>query len=324
MFILPVVGFIVILLIVLIIFIMNTKVSAKDFFLHLGAMVGLYASAIALGNLLFNAINEAFPTIDRYYYGTPRLSFAVATLIIVFPIFIFLSYLLEREYKKEPEKEESWVRRWSAYITLFISGVILAGDLVAVLYKFLDGQDLTAAFLLKALSVLLIAVMVFGYYIQDIRGKMSGRGKKFWAVTAAVIILASIVLGFSVIGSPRTQRLMRYDDQKVSDLQSVQWQIVNIWQRTGSLPETLTNDPISSYKMPLDSQTGEAYEYRKTGNLSFELCAEFNRESRAESVRTPVSIEMGKIGSENWEHGAGRQCFERVIDPTLYPTQIRG
>lgn len=321
MFILPLGLVSAVILIVLTTIIMGTKVSAKDFFLHLGVMVGLYASAIALGNLLFSVINQAYPAVTAsYYYSSPNISLPVATLIIVFPIFLFLSYLLEREYRKEPKKEESWVRRWSVYITLFVSGLILVGDLVAVLYKFLDGQDLTAAFLLKALTVLTITVLVFGYHLQDIRDKITRKSRKNWAIAATLLILVSIVLGFLIIGSPRTQRLLRYDTQKVNDLQNIQWQLINIWQRTGSLPQSLEalNDPISSYKTPVEPQSGAPYGYRKLGDLSFELCADFNLQSRnRQSSR--VSIMEGRIGSENWEHEAGRTCFARTIDPSLYP-----
>src|SRR3989344_2712416 len=226
----------------------QVKTSAKDFFLHLGTMVGLYASAIALVNLLFSIINKAFPEVARnyYYLSSPNISFPVATLIIVFPIFILLSYLLEKGYSVDPVRKHVWVRRWSIYVALFVSGLILVGDLVVILYKFLDGQDLTGAFILKALVVLGVTALVFGYYVQDIREKIPGWRKRFWIVFTAVVILISIIFGFSIIGSPQKQRLIRYDDQKVQDLQNIQWQIISIWQRKGALPATLSevNDPI--------------------------------------------------------------------------------
>jgi hypothetical protein len=32
----------------------------------------------------------------------------------------------------------------------------------------------------------------------------------------------------------------------------------------------------------------------------------------------------GIIQNQNWNHGAGHQCFSRVIDPNQYPTQVKG
>lgn len=307
---------------------MESKTSAKDFFLHLGAMAGLYAVVISFLNLLFSIINKAFPEIPQYgyYFGgmSSDISLPVATLIILFPIFIILSWINHRSYEKNPEKKHLSVRKWLTYITLFIAGIILAADLVTILYKFLDGQDLTGAFLLKALAVLVVTGLVFGFYIQDIRDRVSKKQEKIWIVVTTLLILIAIILGFSVIGSPRTQRLIRYDEQKVRDLQAVQWRVINEWQVSGTVPQT--------HAAGIDTQTDIPYTYRKTGPMSFELCAVFNTESHAQngtdmyyyegSIASPAMLAGQK--NEVWTHPAGEYCFSRTIDPILYPTQIRG
>jgi hypothetical protein len=199
---------------------------------------------------------------------------------------------------------------------------MLVGDLVTVLYKFLDGQDLTAAFLLKALTVLLVSGAVFGFYLQDIRDRVSAKARNTWAVVVGLILLVAIVLGFAVIGSPRTQRLMRWDNQKISDLQNLQWQVINYWQMNGMIPENMPN-------IALDPQTGSPYEYRKKGDLQFELCASFNRSFEGNGYGVGMMAEGpyykgGMVNNDNWMHSAGRQCFTREIDPVAYPTQVRG
>lgn len=307
----------------------SAKASAKDFFLHLGAIVALYTVVISFLNLVFKIINKAYPEILNYNYywaGGSEISMPVATLIIVFPIFILLSHLVYKIYNENPAKKELGIRKWLTYITLFVAGIILVGDLVTVLYKFLDGQDLTLAFLLKALAVIIVTGFVFGFYIQDIRDKVSQNQKKMWAIGAGIIILISIILGFSVLGSPQTQRLLRHDNQKIMDLQNMQYQIINNWQMNGSIPEKWEG-------MMTDSQTGKPYEYKKTGAMSFELCADFNRESM---MKTNDKIRMmqtsypaypekaGMIVNDNWEHSMGPHCFSRTIDPVAYPTQVRG
>jgi hypothetical protein len=73
--------------------------------------------------------------------------------------------------------------------------------------------------------------------------------------------------------------------------------------------------------VPEDPQTNEAYEYKKTGSLSFEICANFNKASEAVGTPSVVYPEyVGKVG-ENWQHEAGRACFTRTIDPELYPVR---
>lgn len=314
----------------------NSKTSAKDFFLHLGAIVALYTVSVSFLNVIFKIINKSFPEVTQNIYawgGGSEISFPVATLIIFFPIFILLSYLVYKTYAIDPLKKEIAIRRWLVYITLFVAGVALAGDLVTVLYKFLDGQDLTVAFLLKALAVILVAGGVFGFYLQDIRDKISTSGRKLWTVCVSVIVLLCIILGFGVLGSPRSQRLIRYDNQKISDLQNVQWQVISYWQTNGALPKSLADIAASQpyINIPKDSQSQVGYEYRVTGDMTFELCAEFNREDLQRDTKTKGYMPSGAvydkydvIQNNIWNHGAGRTCFSRVIDPEIYPTQVRG
>lgn len=300
----------------------NNKISAKDFFLHLGSMVALYAVSISFLNLIFRIINKAFPEVNYNIYawgGGSEMSLPVATLIVVFPIFIIISRFVHKIYEVNPEKKDIWIRRWLTYVTLFVAGIVLTVDLVMVLYKFLDGQDLTVAFLLKALAVLAVASCVFGFYLQDIRDKVSAKSRKIWAGAIAIIILASIILGFGVLGSPKTQRLLKQDNQKIIDLQNIQWQVINYWQVNGRIPEKWED-------MMIDVQTGSSYLYKKTGELNFELCAAFNRSSLDNSsyAAREIFIKPGLRQNENWSHPAGDYCFGRSIDPIAYPTQVRG
>lgn len=299
---------------------MHTKTTAKDFFLYVGILVTLYSGVGFLLNLLFGIINNAFPPIDRYWYN-PSISLPVAALIVLTPVFLWLSYLVSKSQEIDSEKQNIWVRRWFIFLTLFGTGALVVGDLITLLYYFLDGRDLTAGFLLKVLSVLVVAGVVFGYYLSDLRGRMAHR--KAWRVGTALGVLAVIVLAFSVIGSPRTQRLMRYDEQKVNDLQDIQSQVVNYWQQKSALPENLDalRDPLSSYyHIPLDSQSGVSYIYTKTGDMSFELCAEFNRESAPQSDASRISYAYRfGVENENWVHKEGYQCFSRTVDPDRYP-----
>ena len=65
------------------------------------------------------------------------------------------------------------------------------------------------------LLVLVVAVAIFMYYISDVSGKLTASGRKIWRIVALVIVVASVVWGFSVLGSPRAQQLSKYDEQKL-------------------------------------------------------------------------------------------------------------
>ncbi len=315
------------------------KVTPKDFFLWAGAMIALYISIFALINLLFDYINYTFPDVLNYYVDpySSSIRYEMAALIVLFPLFLLLMRFVRKDIARVPEKRDLWIRRWVLFLTVFVAGAAVAGALITLINYFLGGE-ITTRFILKVLVVVLIAgagllhflADIWGYWVQrPDRARMIGWG-------AGVVVLASIVSGFFIMGSPNQIRLYRFDDQKVNDLTNIQYQIVNYWQSKEKLPATLADlqDPISGNIIPLDPQTGAPYTYQVTGRLSFKLCATFNAETQANSpgvsramMREPMAVPVGAIleakGSgleqSTWQHGAGEVCFDRTIDPERYP-----
>ncbi len=308
------------------------KTTPKDFFLYVGAMVALYVSSISFVSLLFNVINAAFPDAleNSYYYGSydpysAGMRISVAALIVFLPIFIALSARIQKELKEVPERAELWVRKWLVYITLFVAGLAVAIDLVTLINSFLSGE-ITTRFILKVLAVLLVAGTVFMYYVKDLKTLPEDRKvHKSYIIAVIVVVLASIIWSFFVMGSPLTARAKQFDMRRVSDLESIQWQIVSSYQQREKIPATLAEleDPISSFYVPTDPRTGSAYEYEKKSDTSFILCATFEAESeeiRSRGVAYPTisAIDPG-ISGKGWQHGVGRVCFDRTIDPERYP-----
>lgn len=295
----------------------------RDLFLHLLAIFTLYWSCISFVTLLWQYINYFFPDnlYKSYYYqiSSGLIRFNVSALIIVFPIFILVSLYLNKIYSREYVVRESKIRKWLLYLTLFIASLIIIGDLVSIVNTLLGGE-VTVRFILKALSILLVAGLVFGYYLDDVRKDTPTKLAKPFAWVTSILVLVVVVSAFFLIGTPNSARLIQFDQQKTSDLQSIQYQIVNYWQRKGALPNTLGDlkDSISGYTPPVDPETKTPYEYRVTNavSLSFELCADFNKASDIAEPKMTYSV--GGI-DQNWTHLAGRVCFERIIDKQLYP-----
>lgn len=299
----------------------------RDVFMHLLAIVTLYWSAISFVILLWQFINYFFPDVlnqYNYFAFTGPIRFAVSSLIIVFPVFILVSWYLNRIYAREAVVRESKMRKWLIYLTLFIASLVIIGDLITVINFFLGGE-VTTRFILKALSVLLVAGVVFGYYLDDVRRETPTKLAKYFAWGTGALVLVCVVGSFFIVGSPATARLIQFDQQKISDLQTIQGQIVNYWQRKETLPSSLSdlNDPLSNYKVSNDPQTNQPYEYivKDAANLSFELCANFNKEGTDQYSQTLPKSVYNPAGQpmDNWQHSAGRVCFERTIDKQLYP-----
>lgn len=147
--------------------------SAREAFLYLVLFLTLYISAISYGTLLFAFVNRQFPDIlNGYIYSfdgsLSTVRNATASLIITFPIFMFVSWFLRRTMQRFPEKRGSKVRKWLTYITLFIAAGVIIVDLITLVNYLLAG-GLTARFLLKVLIVLVIAGTIFGHYLWDLR-----------------------------------------------------------------------------------------------------------------------------------------------------------
>lgn len=306
------------------------KAGPKDFFLWLGAMVALYSSVVAFLTLTFEYINNAFPDPLAYAYDpySGSIKFAIATLIVASPLFLVLMRIIRNDIVKMPEKSDIWVRRWALYLTVFIAGLTVATDLVTLIYYFLDGE-VTMRFALKVLIVLLVAGAGLMHFLADIWGYWLQYPKRALYVSYAValLVVVTIASGFLIIGSPMDARLYKLDEQKVSDLQNIQWQVVNFYQQKGRVPTSLQElvDPISGWTIPVDPETGEQYSYKADG-MAFQVCATFNKDSRADvsGVTRPVPVVKepgidGDLAMSPWNHGPGVMCFDRAIDPERYP-----
>jgi hypothetical protein len=149
-------------------------VSANEAFLYLVLFSTLYVSAYNLDRLIFSFIERAFPDPAEpaafVEYTQYAIRWAVASLIVAFPVFLYVSRLVGQAIRREPIKRASRVRKWLTYLTLFIAASVLVGDLTSLVYNFLGGE-LGLRFLLKVLTVGTIAGSIFGYYLWDLRSE---------------------------------------------------------------------------------------------------------------------------------------------------------
>ncbi|MBU2104143.1 hypothetical protein KKD81_03325 [Patescibacteria group bacterium] len=305
-----------------------TKTTARDFFLWAGAVIALYGSVISFITLLFEYINRAFPDPLAYMgdpYGGPVRA-AMAAVIVLVPTTLILLRIIRSTIKKESGKAEIWVRKWALVLTLFIATVTILIDLITLLTTFLGGE-ISIRFALKVAIVLLVAAGIFLHFLADLKGYWLTENKKanLVGLAAGILALAAVVSGFFIIGTPTDARMMRYDQQKVSDLQNIQYQVTTYYQQKERLPDSLQDlaDPLSGFAVPVDPQTQGPYTYSVTDSLTFTLCTSFNRvtpDTSGTGAYPQRDIMYPGMGvDENWTHGVGETCFTRTIDPDKYP-----
>ena len=312
----------------------KSKVTPKDFVLWVGAMASLYAGVVSFITLVFDYINHAFPNpvTNAYYYDaySNSISYETASLIVLTPVFLILMRFIRRSIAEDSSRKDIWVRRWALFLTLFLAGATVVIDLIVLLNVYLQGEDLTVGFLLKVLTVLVVGVMGFMHFLADLRGYWDREKTQARLVNGGVglLVLITIVAGFFIIGTPQQMRAQKQDAIRLQDLQNIQWQVVNFWQQKQKLPNSLSElaDPISNLTIPLDPQTKQPYEYKKSGPMNFQLCATFAMEGSMNGIPSrpdamlvdPVALETSPTW-DNWQHAAGDVCFDRAIDPQRYP-----
>lgn len=303
--------------------------TARDVFSHLLVIATLYVAVISFTALCFQYINVRFPDpLNLYYTGALEIiRQAMAGLMVVWPVFILMSWMIGRDIKADPSKHNLGIRKWLLYLTLFITSITIIVDLVTLINFFLNGE-ITTRFILKVLIVLATAATVFWFYLWDLRYEASHKSSlpKTTAIVTSIIMAATILLGFVFVGSPAKQRQVRFDNQRISDLSSLQSQVVDYYSRKQVLPAGMAelDNPLNYFSVPVDPATQTAYEYNVKSKYVFELCATFAAPTVAADGSTPVPAATKPYGAydpytQDWLHDVGRTCFERTIDPALYP-----
>jgi hypothetical protein len=124
-------------------------------------------------------------------------------------------------------------------------------------------------------------------------------------VTVAVV--AAVVAGIYLLGSPSEERSRRLDERRVQDLSGIAQAIDLYWTRESRLPgslEQLRSDTGANITVA-DPSTSAPYDYRPLEDGKYELCASFDRDSG----------DSNRFDNGFWTHRAGRQCFQREAKP---------
>ncbi|MFA6251491.1 MAG: DUF5671 domain-containing protein [Candidatus Paceibacterota bacterium] len=328
----------------------KASLTPRFFFVSLGVIVTLITSVSSFLLLFFATLEKKFPDVlnSAYQYGYNTTTFdsirgSLATLIIIFPVFFILAYFWRKLSKGELGSTDIIIRKWMIYLILFLAAIVIIADLVTLVRYFVAGE-ITNRFIYKVIGTLVTALIVGKYfYISEFwNGKeiIKKLNSIINPIVSVALVILVIVCSFIIMGSPAKQRLLRLDDRRVSDLQSIQYQVINYWQQKEKLPTTLSelSNPMSGYSLPVDPEfeKGKVYEYIPKDKLSFELCATFSldmpkgwQEYNYGGGVIPMYAEKdiavssypypGGGTNESWDHKAGRTCFTRTIDTDIYP-----
>jgi len=144
------------------------SLSARQAFVYLLLFSTLYFGAYHLGSLVFQFVDWARPdpaTPVTAEFVRNSIRFSISALVVTMPLFLYMSMLTNRELAADPNQRTSPVRRWLTYLTLFVAACVLIGDVTTLVYSLLGGE-LTTRFVLKVITVAVIAGTGFWYYLS--------------------------------------------------------------------------------------------------------------------------------------------------------------
>lgn len=300
-----------------------------EIFMNLLSFFLLGVVATALGTLYFQIINKYFadPLARVVYsmgqFSTSAIHYSIAALIVGFPLYLWLEIFWFKRFFNMPEKIESRLSKWLTYIILFIAAGTIIGDLITAIFNFLQGE-LSPRFFLKALTILIIAGFVFGFYFLErkkiqYKKEVSSVYFKVIVSLATLIVATGIVLGFFAGGTPNQARLQRFDLETANNLSQISIAVNTFASSQNRLPNSLSelknNPTYASYFYNITDEKMNEYEYQIKDTTNYELCGTFNLVS-TESYNMPV-----EYGGANWNtHDAGRVC--KTLTATLSNIQL--
>jgi hypothetical protein len=109
----------------------KTYLSAREAFLSV--LLHALSERLQLGSLVFQFIDRAYPDpamsafVGGAEYVRQAIRWNVSSIIVAFPVFVYMSWLVSRDLAADPNKRHSKVRRWLTYLTLFIASSVLIG-----------------------------------------------------------------------------------------------------------------------------------------------------------------------------------------------------
>jgi hypothetical protein len=295
------------------------------------AMLGLWGEQV---DDWLAASRAAFNRLD---FRGPRDRSGLASAIVLTPLVMTLGGLLHRRLRLGVTAYSSGVRLWVISLALLIGVGVIIGFLIALLGSFLTGSPGADFLLNSGFAIALIAAIVV-YLVLWLRAKRPGHllGPKLKAGFAAAAIGLAAALGLASLlrgGLPEVVAQTQRDGQRIADLMEAAERVHLAFEnpqalpkgvkaaRLKAMPESLAPDILSDRDLRRwKDPEGAPYTYRRTGDLSYELCAEFEvgwDEYQKRGLEAP---------SAPWKFQAGESCIaltpDEDPDRSPYPSPV--
>ncbi len=301
----------------------------KNIFFYLTAFITLCYDVWHLLSIIFDTIEKKIPdVIDNGYsiynsYSDDSFRFSIASLVVMFPIYVGVSWYINREIENGKMDTESKIRHVMIWSTLLMSISSIAGSLITAVYSYLGGE-LSARLGYKCLAVAIVAIAIgaYHYYLLNksyINNPNAKRNSLIIATASIVIIFAISTYCIYVVGSPAVARARKLDEKSISNLTRIEYSLSNKFETNGNLPDTLDN----SFKINnLDPNTNLPYPYKVISQdaklATFELCPVFATVYEDKNYYVNLSQEFFQVFKNyshdpRMSHDIGKTCYQVTL-----------
>lgn len=274
-------------------------VSARDAFFHALLFTALVMTAVFVTGLGFPLIARWLPDVGGLAQGFDRagMRWDIAALFVAALAFLGLDLWSVRAMRRDVARRRLGLRKWFGHLAMFLTGLVLAGDLVFAIYTYLNGA-FSAAVAARVGLVAATAGLILAYYRSDLGETppaTAGRGATAVAARAGLALLVAglLVAGVAQVGGPETARREQRDALRLDQITSLNYAVTcTADARNGTLPEQLAIAPdCLGDASTTDPFTAAPYVYRRVSDQSFALCATY---------------EEPQLLRDAWAHGADR------------------
>jgi hypothetical protein len=322
--------------------------SAREAFLLIVYFSLLGMVATQIGGLSFAWIDRFFAddlTRDNYawQWASSGLRWSIASLLVGYPIFLFLGWRLAAKKRRDLDRRRSRVRAWLTYVTLIFAAGAFIGDLVAVVFQFLDG-GLSTRFAAKAGVVGVISAAILWNFSREAERTSGGVDLvgQALAILSTLLVIALVGWAFTIVRSPENARQRIGDETRVTNLIAMTRLAdchytyydrldANFASMQTALTELGGRLPVGAgctEPYPYDPSTGAEYRYRVIDDDTYELCAVFEGgwpegDGSGAPARRTINSYYSPANEQRTlqlPEAAGEACF--TIDAVKFETDI--
>ncbi len=286
----------------------NKDSKFLNFFLNLLSTISLAWMVWAIYTIYIQIINYYTQDIADIFvksYIDVSMRYGIASLIVVFPIYLVVVNILHSKYKKNELKKDSFTYRLFTYFILLVSVLFFIFYLVQFINNFLNGI-ISVAVSLSFLLLLLIIILTFSYYFYDLKRVSYFKKSKvsiIFTIFLVIVVLLGLMIGFLRVERPKDSKNYLIDQKMAEIMSEVAFVIVNFYDTNGKIGENLEVHKLVSTN--LSGFVEENIEYRKISKEEFELCVNFKTNSYKGEEPPILNIDQPWIFFKS-----GRQCYK--------------